>query len=290
MSWSLALSANLEVPLAGFSERLKAARIPHRISEARDEQQVWVADEPTAELVRELYQAYLANPDPGFTAVSAISKPVSQPLWQRLRRFPAVIAILLLTLAVALWTQLGASLTAVAQLSFNAIVFEGGEAYLLPIAYSLEQGQWWRLITPMLLHFGWLHLAMNMLWFWELGRRIELHQGSWFVLVFTLVSALLSNVSQFWFSGPILFGGLSGVLYALLGFCWIYQRINPVAAYNLPKGVVGMMLVWLVLCLVGVVSAMGFGQIANAAHVSGLVLGCVAGAVMGVFGKLKAKE
>jgi len=290
MSWSLALTASLEVSLADFSEQLKAAHIPHRISEARSEQQLWVADEPTAESVRALYQEFLSNPDLGFAVLNASNKPASQPLWQQLRRFPTVMVILLLTLAVALWTELGGSLSAVAYLSFNAIVFEGEGAYLLPIAYSFEHGQWWRFITPMLLHFGWLHLAMNMLWLWELGRRIELHEGSVFVLLFILVSALVSNASQYWFSGPTLFGGLSGVLYALLGFCWIYQRLNPVAAYDLPKGVLVMMLVWLVLCLVGVVSAMGFGQIANAAHVSGLVVGCIAGALVGGFSKLKARE
>lgn len=121
----------------------------------------------------------------------------------------------------------------------------------------------------------------------ELGRRIERHQGSLFFLGFVLLSALASNVSQFVFSGPALFGGLSGVLYALLGFCWIYQLLCPVAAYALPKGVVGMMLVWLLVCLFGIVSALGFGEIANAAHVSGLVVGCLVGGLIGLFARMK---
>lgn len=294
MSWSLALTVSQEVSLAHFSQVLKAEHIPHRISEARGEQQVWVANEPSAEHVRALYQAFLAQPDLGFAAVNAEavrgSRLSAASLWQQVRPFPVVLGVLLLTFAVALWTQLGESITAIAHISFNPIVFEGRDAYFLPLATSFEQGQWWRLVTPMLLHFGWLHLAMNALWFWELGRRIELHQGSWFVLLFTLISAVLSNVAQFWFSGPSLFGGLSGVLYALLGFCWIHQRVYPVPAYSLPKGVVGMMLVWLVLCLSGLVSAMGLGQIANAAHVSGLVVGCVAGALVGGLSLSRSKH
>ena len=32
---------------------------------------------------------------------------------------------------------------------------------------------WWRFITPTLLHFSWMHLVFNCLWIWEFGRRIE---------------------------------------------------------------------------------------------------------------------
>ncbi|NLD00104.1 MAG: rhomboid family intramembrane serine protease, partial [Gammaproteobacteria bacterium] len=52
--------------------------------------------------------------------------------------------------------------------------------------------------------------------------------------------------------------------------------------------VVAMMLIWLLLCLSGVVTALGFGQIANAAHVSGLVLGCVSGAVFALLARQRA--
>jgi GlpG protein len=100
----------------------------------------------------------------------------------------------------------------------------------------------------MLLHFGILHLAMNGMWYWELGRRIELRQGI-NLLGLTLLFSLVSNYAQFT-SGPSLFGGLSGVLYGLLGHCWIFQKLAPNPAYR-PRGVLAMMLVWLVLCLSG---------------------------------------
>src|SRR5690606_4267660 len=185
-------------------------------------------------------------------------------------------------------TQLGDSLDTVRWFTFNDFQIRGDYVYFVSLEHSLEQGQWWRLVSPMLLHFGFLHLAMNMMWYWELGRRIEYQQGAVFLALLTLVSAVISNVSQFMFSDASLFGGLSGVLYAVLGHCWIYQRIHPQASYALPNGVVAMMLIWLLLCLFGVVSALGFGQIANAAHVSGLLIGCLSGGVFAVLARQRA--
>ncbi len=288
MSWQLALSAPLNEDLSGFARLLQAQHIGHRISEAGGVQQVWVADVETAAQVQQLYQHYRTLPADNLEFVAAAppaDRPVGGSWQQQLRRFPLTALVLVLTLLVALWTGVGESVEQVAWLTFNAILIDGQQAWFVPLADSLAAGQWWRLFTPILIHFGWLHLAMNSLWFWELGRRIELQQGSLFLLGFVLLSALGSNFSQFWFSGPSFFGGLSGVLYALLGFCWIRQRLAPVAAYALTKGVVGMMLVWLLLCLSGLVSALGFGQIANAAHVSGLVTGCAAGLLAGLLAR-----
>src|SRR5690606_12726577 len=121
------------------------------------------------------------------------------------------------------------------------------------------EGQWWRLVSPMLLHFGILHLAMNGLWYWELGRRIELRQGPWRLLLLTLLFSLVSNLAQHFVGGPSLFGGLSGVLYGLLGHVWLYQWLAPNPLFSLPRGVLAMMLIWLLVCLSGVVSQLGFG-------------------------------
>ena len=89
------------------------------------------------------------------------------------------------------------------------------------------------------------------------------------------------------FGGPSLFGGLSGVLYGLLGYVWIYQLMAPNPMYHLPRGVLVMMLVWLALCMSGLVSMIGFGQIANAAHVGGLLIGCLAGLLGGLWARRK---
>ena len=283
MAWSRALRVPLDSNLAPFLQVLAQQGVGHRVTEESGEQVLWVGNDAQAEQVRELYQQFqhgmwAAN---DFIQAALPQEMGYQPpsFFEQLRRSPITTAVLVACLLVALITQNGDNLETARWFTFNDFYVVGKNAYFISLEYSLEQGQWWRLWSPMLLHFGLLHLSMNMLWYWELGRRIEYQQGAWFLLSLTLVSALVSNISQFIWSEASLFGGLSGVLYAVLGHCWIYQRIYPQASYTLPKGVVAMMLIWLLLCLFGVVTALGLGQIANAAHVSGLLIGCLSGGV-----------
>ena len=63
------------------------------------------------------------------------------------------------------------------------------------------------------------------------------------------------------------------------------QRLAPTPAYRLPSGVLVMMLVWLLLCASGLITALGFGSIANAAHIGGLLAGCLAGLLGGALAR-----
>ena len=291
MQWSSALRGPLETDLTRFLPVLQQHGIGHRVTEESGEQVLWVATAHAAE-VQQWYQQFVSGeqlPEPQLTylpAQAANYRPAG--FVQQLRRSPATAAVLIACLLVAFITQLGDNLQTISWFTFNDFRIQGDYIFFTPVAQGLEEGQWWRLWSPMLVHFGLLHLAMNMMWYWELARRIEYQQGWLFLLALTLVAGLVSNVSQFMFSGPSLFGGLSGVLYAVLGHCWIYQRIYPQASYALPKGVVAMMLIWLLLCLFGVVTALGLGQIANAAHVSGLILGCLSGALFAQVARQRA--
>ena len=237
MKWCSALRVPLDSDLADFLHVLQQQGIGHRVTEDRGEQVLWVGSDAQAEQVLELYQQFQSGL---WTPVAAEPIPQAASRYQppgfveQLRRSPITTAVLMACLVVALITQLGDSLETVRWFTFNDFQIQGDYLYFVSLEYSLAQGQWWRLISPMLLHFGVLHLAMNMLWYWELGRRIEFQQGRLFLLLLTLVSALVSNASQFIFSGESLFGGLSGVLYAVLGHCWIYQRIFPQAVTHYP--------------------------------------------------------
>jgi len=128
-------------------------------------------------------------------------------------------------------------------------------------------GQVWRLVTPIFLHSGLLHILFNMLWLKDLGTILERKLGSLHFLILVLAFAILSNLGQYWMSGPN-FGGMSGVVYGLLGYIWIRGRVDPRCGLSLNQGVVTMMILWFFLCLTGLM-----GPVANWAHGVGLAAG-----------------
>ena len=133
--------------------------------------------------------------------------------------------------------------------------------------YEILHGQVWRLITPIFIHLSILHILFNMLWFKDLGYLIEYKFGKHNLLILILVSGLISNLLQYFVSGPQ-FGGMSGVLYAMLGFVWVYKKIHQDFDYSLPARDITIMIGWLLLCLTGFL-----GPIANSAHAGGLFVG-----------------
>lgn len=126
----------------------------------------------------------------------------------------------------------------------------------------------WRWFSHALLHFSLIHLVFNLLWWWYLGGAIEKRLGSGKLFVIMLISALLSGWMQAKFSG-VLFGGLSGVVYALMGYAWLRGERDPASGVWLERGLMAFSIVWLVIGYMG-----WFGlSIANAAHVTGLLVG-----------------
>lgn len=133
--------------------------------------------------------------------------------------------------------------------------------------YEVLHGQVWRLITPIFIHLSILHILFNMLWFKDLGYLIEYKFGRTELIKFIAISGMISNILQYCISGPQ-FGGMSGVLYAMLGFVWVYKKIHQDFDYALPARDITIMIGWLLLCLTGLL-----GPIANTAHAGGLFVG-----------------
>ena len=144
------------------------------------------------------------------------------------------------------------------------------EMFQLP---EVRQGEVWRLISPIFIHLHPLHLAFNMLWLWDLGRAIESRQSTWWLAMLIAVTGILSNLGEFYYSGPR-FGGMSGVVYGLLGYIWIQGHLNPQSGLFLHKQIAIMIMIWYVLCWTGLV-----GPVANMAHTVGLVAGLAIGFV-----------
>ena len=136
-----------------------------------------------------------------------------------------------------------------------------------PAYTEIMQGQVWRLVTPIFLHGGWLHLIFNMMWYFDLGSQIEENEGSLKALLFLLIVGIICNVAQYSVSGP-LFVGMSGVIYGLLGYVWMLSRYGIKNTYHIEPQTMVFMMIWLAIGIVGIIP-----NVANTHHVMGLLLG-----------------
>ena len=156
--------------------------------------------------------------------------------------------------------------------SFGSIYSSLEHTYLI-------NNEWWRLITPTFLHFSITHLAFNSLWIYILGSKIERMDGrALFVMVFVLTS-VLSNAGQLLWSQQYMFGGLSGAVYGLLGYCFILELDKKRSRYDLPEALYLFMFIWLLVGFTGILNIFGFGNIANTAHLVGMIAGFIIGLI-----------
>jgi GlpG protein len=179
------------------------------------------------------------------------------------RLMPVTLSLIIISVLIALASSFGRNTQML--LPFFISEYIGGGLR------EVFQGQVWRLITPIFIHFGLIHILFNMLWMFDLGGVIERMQGSPRMGVLVGVTAVTGNLAQFWWAGPD-FGGMSGVIYGLLGYVWIQGQLNPRSGLVLHQYVVIMMLAWFVLCWTGMI-----GSVANMAHTVGLISGVVLG-------------
>jgi len=155
------------------------------------------------------------------------------------------------------------------------VVANGGLAFG-NLGDALASGQLWRLLSPAFLHFGWMHLIFNMLWLWYFGRQVEARRGSRRMLTLLLFAGLGANLAQY-ATGTVLFGGMSGVDFALLAYVWLMSWRAPRSGFFVPQMLVVFMLGWLVFAMTDMAAMVGFGNVANEAHLGGLVVGLALG-------------
>ena len=281
----VALEVPSDIDLALFSAFLNQQGIAHRISEEGVNLVVWVEREEERARVVHLYtrvssgEIVLKGEDGRQTKPATFSRRLAANLW----RYPltmALIAINLILLPIGLNTTAllheNSLLHSMTLLQFELI---GRDLFFATLAETFIAGEFWRLLTPMFLHFSWLHIVFNMLWVWEIGRRIELLAGTSTLLLVTLVSSLGANLTQYIMGGAGLFGGMSGVVFGYLGYCLVWDRLVPDQSTGLRPAIYWVMLAFLVLGFTGAFDLLQLGALANGAHLGGLVCGSVTGAI-----------
>ncbi|ATO44014.1 rhomboid family intramembrane serine protease [Loigolactobacillus coryniformis] len=93
----------------------------------------------------------------------------------------------------------------------NVLVFFGAKVNIL-----IQQGQWWRLIMPIFLHSGLMHIAVNSVTLYFIGMQIESLFGHWRFTLIYLLSGIVGNIASFVFNTGISVGA-STALFGLFG-------------------------------------------------------------------------
>jgi GlpG protein len=152
------------------------------------------------------------------------------------------------------------------------------------IPEKVWSGEWWRLLTSVFLHFGFIHVAFNVAWWIHLGSGIELRYGSAILLLLTLVTGLAGGAAELATASAKLHvqiqaAGLSGAVYGLFFFGFVALRHLP-GGYRLlfSKGNALFLTGWGVLCIF--FTWFGVLHVANWAHGIGAVSGALAGVVV----------
>jgi GlpG protein len=277
-----------------FADFLYGEGIESQVDQtAQGDWEVWVLDDANVATAQTLFHEFVAHPDdPRFTkAARVITQKKRQDqqaqVGQRSRMIDArtifytppvpigVLTIILIAISVAvtILTNFGEKDRFVQPLSVTQ--YEERAQYLhwhsgLP---EIRRGELWRLFTPMFLHFHILHIFFNMLWLRDLGSMVEARKSSRLLLLLVLVIAGGSNFAQYLAHGPA-FGGMSGVVYGLLGYIWMQGKFDPASKLSLEPQTVLFMIAWFFLCVFGLV-----GPVANMAHGVGLGVGIAWGFV-----------
>lgn len=135
-------------------------------------------------------------------------------------------------------------------------------------------GEPWRLLTACFLHFGLIHLGVNMMSLRYLGMQIEPLVGSWRFLVAYLATGLTGSLGSLWWHDVAVSAGASGAIFGLVGV-----QLALVTS-NLFSSEARKSLLKNTLSVIGINLLIGISIGAdNAAHIGGLLGGIVCGMV-----------
>ena len=272
-----------------FGDYLFVQGIQNRIEhQPEDGWGIWVNEEDQIEGASRLLAEFQANPgDPKYhtQAKSAAGLRAKQEkgeeAWRKKLRDrrhlfrpltgyglgPLTLVLIVTSVAVFFLCDFGKNMERIMGLFITTYREQGQLIYWNGGLKEVQQGQVWRLLTPIFIHYGILHIFFNMLCLRDLGSMIEGRQSTWLLGLMVVIIAICSNVAEFFLGHTPNFGGMSGVVYGLFGYIWLRGKFDPACGLFLHQTTVIMMIVWFFICLTGYLGA------ANIIHAVGLAMG-----------------
>lgn len=138
---------------------------------------------------------------------------------------------------------------------------------------AMLDGEWWRLISSMFLHIGFLHLAMNMLALYYLGVAVERIYGSLRFLTIYFLAGIAGSLTSFTFAMNVS-AGASGAIFGLFGALLFFGIVHKKVFFQtMGRNIITIVAINIVLGFV-------IPQIDIGAHLGGLIAGFIASAIV----------
>ncbi|PLS15240.1 rhomboid family intramembrane serine protease [Bacillus sp. M6-12] len=143
---------------------------------------------------------------------------------------------------------------------------------------NILQGEWWRFLSPIVLHIGVLHLLMNTLALYYLGADVERIYGNTRFLLIYLFAGFAGTLGSFLFS-PNISAGASGAIFGCFGALLFFGLNHRKIFFK----TIGMNII--VLIIINLAFGFSMEGIDNAGHIGGLIGGFLASGAVGLPGK-----
>jgi rhomboid protease GluP len=139
-------------------------------------------------------------------------------------------------------------------------------------------GQWWRLVSSMFVHFGALHIGLNMWCLWNLGRAAERLLGRFSYLLAYFASGIFGSIASVYWHPLAAGAGASGAIFGLAGVLasFVYLKKTP-AHLQLNSKMLSSLGMFIFYNLIFGAAIPG---ISLAAHGGGLLMGLAVGAAL----------
>jgi len=182
---------------------------------------------------------------------------------RRLNAFTLVLITLNVAVAVA---ELGINGSFTNNWIFNHGALIGNGCCIDGHLVGVAHGDWWRMVTSMFLHGGYLHIALNMYSLYYVGSILEIQIGRWQFLLLYLGSGMAGSAGALVWSPLSPTVGASGAIFGILGALFILERRGNIATEGQIAGLIVLNLVF----TFALASSISVG-----AHVGGLIGGIV---------------
>jgi membrane associated rhomboid family serine protease len=232
------------------------------------------------------YGAYKGNPaqtTPAQPTTSEEPRPAAQeqvPTWSQpnqmqrqvirtryaLSQQPGLVTNVLIAINVIIYLVMAILSRSIVELPQDILVQFG--AQYTPLIQ--QTGQYWRIFTAMFIHFSLIHVGLNMLSLFLIGRVVELFYGKWRYLVIYLGAGILGGIVTYFLEPNALAAGASGAIFGVFGALGVFYIVNRRALGAYGPGAIGQWIFWLGLNLIWGFSTPGIGILD---HIGGLIAG-----------------